>query len=139
MRDELDRIAALVEDSRLWRVIVRPLTVAPAAWQSSLVGQAFRANAARVSSWPTAQRVRFSALTIGVAAAVHASILQVLPQYARPGIPVQWLAFVIGGAMLAGVFAEAITAAWSGSVMARLIRPIASYWSAGKKAESGNS
>lgn len=130
---ELDRIAALVEDSRLWRAIVRPLTLAPAAWQSSLTGRGFRAGAARLSSWPRAQRVRFSALTIGFAAAVHAVMLQVVPQYARPGIPLWWLALVVAVAMFAGVFAEAVTAAWSGSKMAALTRPIASYWSAGNR------
>ena len=133
MNDELDRIAALVEDSRLWRAIVRPLTLAPAAWQSSLMGRGFRAGAARLSSWPRAQRVRFSALTIGFAAAVHAVMLQVVPQYARPGIPLWWLALVVAVAMFVGVFAEAVTAAWSGSEMAALTRPIASYWSAGNR------
>jgi hypothetical protein len=121
MTGELDRIAALVEDSRLWQAIVRPVTVAPAAWQSSRTGQAFRSSTARWSSSPAPQRVRFSALTIGVAAAVHAAILQVLPQYARPGIPLRWLAFVIGGAMLTAVCAEAIAAAWPGSTMAAVI------------------
>jgi len=134
MNDELDRIAALVEDSRLWRAAVRPLTVAPAAWQSSRTAQACRSSVARVSSWPQAQRVRFWAMTIGFAAAVHAAILQVLPAYARPGIPMWWIALVIAAAMLTAVCAEAIAAAWPGSAMARLTRPIASHWSAGKKA-----
>ena len=127
MNDELDRIAALVEDSRFWRAIVRPLTVAPAAWQSSLMGRVFHVGAARWSSWPGSQRVRFIALTIGFAAAVHGLMLQVVPQYARPGIPLWWLVLVVAVAMFAGVFAEAITAAWSGSsagmLIARIVAP----------------
>ena len=120
MNDELDRIAALVEDSRLWRAVAWPLTAAAAAWHSSLIAHAYRSCVATLSSWPQAKRVRFGAMTIGFAAAVHAAILQVVPPYARPGIPLWWLAVVIAAAMLAAACAEAIIAAWPGSAIAKL-------------------
>lgn len=124
MNDELDRLVALVEDSRVWRAASRPLAAASAAWPSSLVGRWCRAWSTQRSSWPQSQRVRFAAVTIGVAAACHAAILQVLPPYASPGIPVWWLALVIGAAVLVGAFAEAMTAAWPDSAAGRLTRRI---------------
>ena len=135
MTDELDRLVALVEDSRLWRTVARPLAAAAAAWQTSLIGRAARAWSTQLSSWPYAQRLRLAALAIGVAVAVHASILQVVPPYARPGIPTGWLILDVAVALFVAAFAEAITAAWPGSAMARLTRPITSYWRAGNKAQ----
>lgn len=124
MNDELDRLIALVEDSLVWRAVARPLVAASAAWQSSLIGQAWRARSTQLSSWPPSHRIRFVAFSIGLAAAVHAAILQVVPPYARPGFPVWWLAFVIGAAMLAAACAEALAAAWGGSATGTLIARI---------------
>lgn len=124
MNDELDRFVALVEDSRVWRAVARPLAAAAAAWQSSLIGRARRAWSTQLSSWPQSQRIRFVALTIGCAAAFHAAILQAVPPYARPGIPLWWFAFVIVAAMLAAALAEAIPAAWSGSAAGTLVARI---------------
>ena len=44
-----------------------------------------------------------------------------------------WLILDVAAALLVAAFAEAITAAWPGSAMARLTRPIASRWSAGRR------
>lgn len=122
MNDELARIVAVVEESRLWRAIATPLTAASAAWSSSVTGRAWRAWAARLSSLPQSHRVRFAAMTIAFAAGLHAAVLPVLPQYSRPGLPARWLVLVIGVAVLVGVFAEAIVAAWPGSVAGKLTR-----------------
>lgn len=122
MNDELHRITALVEDSRLWRLVRRPLTAAPAAWHSSLIGRTCHGWAARLSSWQRSERIRILAVTIGSAAAIHIAIVQFLPLYARPAIPMRWWGLVIGVAMLVAVFAEAVTAAWPRSRFAKVAR-----------------
>lgn len=124
MNDELARIVAVVEESRLWRAVAAPLTAASAAWSASVTARACRASASHLSSSPQAHRVRFAALTIAFAAAVHAAVLPLVPQYSRPGIPVPWLILVIGVALLAGALAEAMVAAWPASVVGTMTRRI---------------
>lgn len=98
--------------SLLWRAAVRASAITRSAWQSSLVGHAWRRWSATIASWPVERRVRVVALTLAWAGVGHAVSTVVLPPYVASALPRAWTALFIVAALAVAAVPAVFVQAW---------------------------
>lgn len=117
---DFEHVRAVASESALWRWPLAAARAYHSAWSESRLGGWWR-QAAVMTTWTAALRVRYAFLVIAWAAAWQVVALTILPGYVLSGLPRGWFAVISAGALMLAAAAPALVHAWHSSAIAALI------------------
>jgi hypothetical protein len=120
MSGDFARVRAVAARSRASRVVSTTTATVQAAWRSSAVGGWLVAWTHRLSSASPAERVRWAATAIAVAAGAHLILRSVMPPVLAPALPAPLVVAVAGWSAIMAWKASAVATAWRRSRLSRL-------------------
>ena len=120
MTRDFVRVRFAASQSIAGRALRRIVVIVGAAWATAVTGQSVRTISRRFAALPPAQRLRWAATVVAIAAALHLIFRAVMPAAVVPALPAALvLAFAAIAAMTAWR-AESVHRAWRQSRLARL-------------------
>jgi hypothetical protein len=119
---DFERVRVIAAQSGIARVLSITGATVETAWRTSAIGRRLEPLVGRLAVTAPADRVRWCATALAVAAIAHLVLRSLMSLTIAPALPVAVILTVAAGSTLVAWQADAFHRAWHGSQLARLGR-----------------